>query len=514
MSRLLSERFGKVPASNSVSGPDRESWDFVDLFRWHLERGTNPALPRSQAGQKWTVKRLAGALNVDEKNVRNWYTGAHRPSDGYLDAIEKAFFGSNPELDEWKLELRTAHGRARAGSAGEVRSQKFPKAVSKEPGNGAENPGKATELTPIESHLTGANVPSNNGGATQAESAALKRLREKAVAGDGHAQNLLGWMYREGSEVPQSDEEAVKWFRAAAENGDAQGQDSLGWMYKEGRGVSRSDEEAVKWFRAAAEKNNHQGQNNLAWMYFEGRGIPQNDDEAAKWFRAAAENGNAYAQDRLGWMYQEGRGVPQSDDEAVKWYRVAAENGSEQGLINLTRMKQERRGSAQWVFVRAWEQVAGRWKVADGHATYVRPRSPGDTYGICISHVMFDQGRISAKIKTAKSIHARILIGYKSPDADYFIIGLGGYSHAYSLAHFTNGLWYPLKCVGYEDDIETGKVYSIDVELRGMTISLIANGAIIFEHVLSAPVPAGPLGIFAWGEQGADVEFIEVAVAQ
>jgi TPR repeat protein len=103
-------------------------------------------------------------------------------------------------------------------------------------------------------------------GCSAAPETEFERTLEIAKTGDAVAQFNLGYMYDEGTVVPQDDVEAVKWYRMAAEQGYAAAQTNLGAMYQAGTGVPRDDVEAVKWFLMAAEQGQAEAQGNLRKM--------------------------------------------------------------------------------------------------------------------------------------------------------------------------------------------------------------------------------------------------------
>ena len=73
-----------------------------------------------------------------------------------------------------------------------------------------------------------------------------------AQQGDARAQNILGFMYEEGTGVPQDYALAMSWYRKAAEQGDAWSQGNLGLMYQFGKGVRRDYVSAHMWFNLAS----------------------------------------------------------------------------------------------------------------------------------------------------------------------------------------------------------------------------------------------------------------------
>ncbi len=124
---------------------------------------------------------------------------------------------------------------------------------------------------------------------------ALQEFRPLAEQGHAEAQYNLGWMYRNGSDVPQDYKIATKWYTLSAEQGHADAQHNLGVMYEKGSGVLQDYKQAVKWYRLSAEQGNEKGQFNLAVMYGKGHGVPRDYARAHMWFNLAASNGNENA---------------------------------------------------------------------------------------------------------------------------------------------------------------------------------------------------------------------------
>ena len=77
-------------------------------------------------------------------------------------------------------------------------------------------------------------------------------LLKSANQGDARAQNVVGYMYAGGEDVPKNDKEAVKWYRRAAEQGDARAQYNLANMYDMGRGVPEDTVMAYIWANLAS----------------------------------------------------------------------------------------------------------------------------------------------------------------------------------------------------------------------------------------------------------------------
>ena len=77
-------------------------------------------------------------------------------------------------------------------------------------------------------------------------------LRERADEGNAEAQLRLGFMYHDGTDVPQDYKEALRWYRAAADQGLAGAQSQLGAMYVAGQGVPQDDVRAHMWYNLSA----------------------------------------------------------------------------------------------------------------------------------------------------------------------------------------------------------------------------------------------------------------------
>lgn len=225
--------------------------------------------------------------------------------------------------------------------------------------------------------------------AAMADSLALaasdfQTLTAAAQKGDVKAQAKLGYMYRNGENVPRDDHEAFKWMSKAAEGGDDDAQTTLGFIYKDGVGVKQDYSKATFWFKRAASKNNHHALNAMGQMHHFGLGTKVNSVEAARYFRKAmnlgystaknnlanlyelgeigngpdyakamelykeaTEEGNEMSPNNIGYMYMQGRGVKQDYGEAVKWLNIAAERGCLLAHINLSELYEKGLGVAQ-----------------------------------------------------------------------------------------------------------------------------------------------------------------------
>jgi hypothetical protein len=121
--------------------------------------------------------------------------------------------------------------------------------------------------------------------------------------GDAHAQWVLGWRLRHGSEgVLQDRVEAERLFRLSAEQGHVLAQFSLGIMYQVGEGVPQSHHCAEYWYRRAASQDLRCAQRALDTLFDKHTAGAQhklNIDDAARAYLVEDEGGAAPAQPHL-----------------------------------------------------------------------------------------------------------------------------------------------------------------------------------------------------------------------
>jgi len=99
--------------------------------------------------------------------------------------------------------------------------------------------------------------------ATNGERRGPQRIINLALRGDAHAQAILGFMYANGRDVPQSWDVAVDWYLKSAQAGDPTGQYLLGLMYDKGLGVAQNVVFAHKWLNLAAAHASRQNRENI-----------------------------------------------------------------------------------------------------------------------------------------------------------------------------------------------------------------------------------------------------------
>lgn len=173
--------------------------------------------------------------------------------------------------------------------------------------------------------------------------------RMAANQGDGIALVSLGFMYYNGTVVPENRLEAAKlWERALKlniypiprgwENWSADVEAKLGTMYLYGDGVQQNYDEALRCLTRAASAGDTLAQNNLGYMYGTGKGVERDYYKAVKWYKEAAMQGDATAQNNMGFMYELGQGVELDYNKAIEWYQKAAAQGYQIAQQNLERI--------------------------------------------------------------------------------------------------------------------------------------------------------------------------------
>lgn len=160
----------------------------------------------------------------------------------------------------------------------------------------------------------------------------LNVLARKARHGDAGAAFELGKSYERGlSGATKDAQRAAQWYRQAAEAGDMHAQNNLGVMYKRGDGIPKDDAAAFDWFRKAAEQGDRIAEWNLARAYQSGLGVPQSFPDSISWARKAAEQGYAPAQAGLCAMYWIGHGVERDLTLAYAWCLISKASGFDKG---------------------------------------------------------------------------------------------------------------------------------------------------------------------------------------
>jgi hypothetical protein len=111
----------------------------------------------------------------------------------------------------------------------------------------------------------------------------VKRILNRADAGDSIAQYEMALRHADGEGVPQNYQDAMAWFAKAAANGNDNAQWKLGLGYINGIGVPHDERKAVVWFKRAANHGDIRAQSALSDLYLSGRGVPRDYVRAYTW---------------------------------------------------------------------------------------------------------------------------------------------------------------------------------------------------------------------------------------
>lgn len=124
--------------------------------------------------------------------------------------------------------------------------------------------------------------------------------------------------------------EALDLWRKAADQGYPAAQTGIGWLFRNGSGVPQDYGQAMTWYRKAADQGDAAAQNNIGELYHNGWGMPQDYGQAMIWYRKAADQGEATAQYNVGWLYGSGLGVKKNLREAHDWMGKSAAGGKDE----------------------------------------------------------------------------------------------------------------------------------------------------------------------------------------
>jgi hypothetical protein len=129
--------------------------------------------------------------------------------------------------------------------------------------------------------------------------------------------------------------------------------------------------------------------------------------------------------------------------------------------------------------------------------------------GLCISGFTFQGGRAAVTVTLPKTesgdifpdTAGQLLFGWRSPNEEYFAIGLGGHGGAFTLTRYEpNQGWISLAVVGTAKNLTPEQPYNISLHMQGQRISLELDGIRVLTHDMITQPQSGQLGIYAWGE--------------
>jgi TPR repeat protein len=269
---------------------------------------------------------------------------------------------------------------------------------------------------------------------------AIAWLKKSAENGYAKAQNELGNIYYEGSDIHQDYKQAQYWWYKSAEQGNNEAQANLGCLYC-GRSIQgvlnwRSEKDvpidlnkAKFWLEKASSQKNQKASLSLATLYSKGldhyienfdlyllligtddKYFLQDLNKAFLLYKESAESGDVYSQCVLGGMYQYGLGGTMvALDKAIYWYKKASINGDHYASFLLGELYFD---SSDYEMAFYWflkdTRIQSGW--VNGASEYM----VGYMYNKGIGTLMNKQLAVSWYIKSAKQGYskAQILLGY------------------------------------------------------------------------------------------------------
>ena len=121
---------------------------------------------------------------------------------------------------------------------------------------------------------------------------------EPALAGDPHAQFMLGEAYRLGRSVAVDAFIAQDWYLRAAKQGDVSAAAALGRLYLQ----LHQTRDAIPWLTLAASHDDPRAMATLATLYYNGEGVDRDLPLAYSLMHKAADKGLTEARERLSMM--------------------------------------------------------------------------------------------------------------------------------------------------------------------------------------------------------------------
>jgi TPR repeat protein len=273
---------------------------------------------------------------------------------------------------------------------------------------------------------------------------------------DAHKMYVIGMMYGDGKNVPESDlTQATEWFKKAASLGHVDAMLELAKIYsldKEFTGVDKNQIEAQRWINAALKTNSSKALYVAGTMYEDGFPFSKSYDKSAEYYRRAAEKGVLNAYVKMYIAYQYGKGVEPDLKKAIWWLRKI-EKEAPDGKIK--QYAKDMLGDAYFEIAHNLEDAATKFKIFNLAWSY------GNRYAIEAIGDMFQAGvgvkksytsaivAYETAIKNHESVYAMERLGFiylkgqAEVDADYKkayelfskAAVLGGVTAAYELGY-------------------------------------------------------------------------------
>ena len=166
-----------------------------------------------------------------------------------------------------------------------------------------------------------------------AEHEKLKKLQQRAEAGDAAAASALGSALFTAAETPEQQAKAAIWLEKAAQAGVEDAQWYMATLALQGIAIPEDKTKAIFWYETIAENpaasltSRNAAAVHAGHLWKHGAGEQADVAKATLWFETAANRGYHPAQFALGELYAEAGSDPENRAKALFWLRKAAQNG-------------------------------------------------------------------------------------------------------------------------------------------------------------------------------------------
>jgi hypothetical protein len=161
-----------------------------------------------------------------------------------------------------------------------------------------------------------------------------------------------------------------------------------------------------------------------------------------------------------------------------------------------------------------WTSIFGEYTLKKDELTFkgkVREYDKGQK-SAAIANLICDQyfggGKITADISFKKVNHptaCEIIIYFEPQTKNFVSVGLGGAGSMYSLRSFA-GNWTNHSLTGEYSNLKPNKVYKVEVEYKGSSVTLKVDGITVFVSNLPYSLPISQTGIWCQSEDDISIK--------
>ena len=168
-----------------------------------------------------------------------------------------------------------------------------------------------------------------------ANPAAIKKLEEKAEAGQPTAQFRVGMLFLTGEAGEHDPARGRQWMEKAADQGLTDAQRIVGVIYARGMDVEPDMDKAFQLLSRASSDGDSEASWHLGELFGGARDEGFDAEAAVRALRTAAEGGELNAMAQLAYCLEQGLGLPEDRVEAAAWWQRSAARGHARSLLAL-----------------------------------------------------------------------------------------------------------------------------------------------------------------------------------